>query len=271
MNHDENSLVGVLEHFGRRYVEEFLVANGWEPERLRADWYFALKFLLWRLYFQGRRDEISERFCRAMTSCLDKQFLSEPTAQFEQLADRGAIPTATGWWDVRDLDRGPLWQKFDRTMGKGRDREMVLDVLRYIRGLPGHNIVTHTLGEIEAGRIHDHRQQLMELRGVGEKTSAFYLRDVIFLFDIRLAPDQLREIQPVDTWVRQLVAAVVGPDADPAEWLAAQAQAGYNAGLLNAGAWYLGKHSFQLLVSLLASGELEPAVLERMQREVAHG
>lgn len=271
MNNNENSLVDVLEHFGRQYVDEFLVADGWEPERLRTDWYYAFKFLLERLYFQGRRDDISERFCNAMMSCLDEQFLPDPTERFARLVEAGAIPTEPEWWDIGDLARGSLWESFDERMGKNRDREMTLDVLRYLRDLSDPNIVTRTLAELDAGRIKQHRKELCDVRQIGEKTSALYLRDMVFLFDIHLEPAQFQEIQPVDTWVRQLVAAIAGPEYDPAEWLATQAEAGYNAGLLNAGAWYLGKHSFQLLVSLAASGELAPAALKRMQREVMNG
>ena len=41
-----------LERMGRRYIREFLFE--WEPSQLRSNWYYAFKFLLSKLYIQGR-------------------------------------------------------------------------------------------------------------------------------------------------------------------------------------------------------------------------
>ena len=43
-----------LERMGRRYIREFLFEEGSEPSQLRSDWYYAFKFLLSKLYIQGR-------------------------------------------------------------------------------------------------------------------------------------------------------------------------------------------------------------------------
>lgn len=74
-----------LERMGRRYIREFLFEEGWEPSRLRSDWYYAFKFLLSKLYMQGRNDSLSVRYLVKMQGCLDSYFLPDSITKIEAL------------------------------------------------------------------------------------------------------------------------------------------------------------------------------------------
>jgi len=255
-----------LERMGRRYIREFLFEEGWEPSRLRSDWYYAFKFLLSKLYMQGRNDSLSVRYLVTMQGCLDSYFLPDSITKIEALVHGSYIPLTADWVNF-NIENSQLWQQFDKNMGKQRDREMVLDVLRYISNVPDYNIVNHSIAEIGAGRIREHREELKLIWGVGPKTSAFYLRDVIFLFNCELAPEESIELQPIDTWVRQVVESLRDEqDSDrqlsTEDWLVRHGGEPINSALINAGMWYLGKHSFALILRLLAEGNISLEMIE---------
>jgi len=259
-------VLSALERMGRRYIREFLLEEGSDPSQLRSNWYYAFKFLLSKLYMQGRNDSLSERYLGKMQECLDSYFLPDSINKLEALVQGGYIPL-TADWEKFNIENSPLWQKFDNSMGKQRDREMVLDVLKYISNISDFNIVNHSIAEIEAGRIREHREELKLIWGVGPKTSAFYLRDVIFLFNCELSSKDSIELQPIDTWVSQVVESLRDEqDSDrqlPTEdWLVLHGGGPVNSALINAGMWYLGKHSFSLILRLLAEGNISLEMIE---------
>jgi len=259
-----------IEALGKRYIREILAEKDYDKQILRADWYFAFKFFIRFLYFQGRNDSLSERYFLKMEACLDQFFQPDPTEKLKALWRNDHLPHATEWWKDFQVEHSPLWQKFDNSMGKRRDREMVFDVLRYVYQLENHNVVNKSISEIKAGRIEKLRNELMYLRGVGPKTSAFYLRDLVFLFEFQLTNAEAREIQPVDTWVIQVVNKICGDSKDlnqisPEDWLVQVGGNAFNSALLNAGAWYLGKFSFELVIKLLAVGNVSSETLEQME------
>lgn len=260
-------ILAALEIMGKRYIREFILGEGWDSSRLISDWYYSFKFFLSKIYFQGRNDSLSDRYLKNMKTCLDRYFLPNPTDILETLWRNHYIPHDPEWKNF-STDNSLLWQQFDGQMGKRRDREMVMDVLRYIYSIPDHNILNHSIREIEARRIREHRNEIMELWGIGPKTSAFYLRDVIFLFNCELIPEEARELQPIDTWVRQVVDSLRDSQTDDhlstEEWLVRHGGAARNSALLNAGMWYLGKHSFDLVLKLLTIGTISPEKIEQM-------
>jgi hypothetical protein len=259
-------VLNALEILGRRYIQEFLHEEGWEPSHLRSNWYYAFKFLLSKLYMQGRNDSLSTRYLEKMQECLDSYFLPDTISKIESLINHHYIPLTADWINF-NVEDSPLWQEFDGSMGKQRDREMVVDVLRYINNIPDYNIINHSIAEIEVGRIREHREELKLIWGVGPKTSAFYLRDVIFLFNCELTPGESIELQPIDTWVRQVIESLRNEqDSDrqlsPEDWLVRHGGGPINSALINAGMWYLGKHSFGLILRLLAEGSISLEMIE---------
>jgi len=250
----QNAL-GLLAKLGHHYIDEYVIGKGWSNRRLKRDWYYAFKYCLSYTYYQGRSESLSKRYCDAMQVFLDKYFGTHPEAVLRRLWNQNGIPHDASWTDFAK-SKSRLWGEFNSSMGKGRDLEMVLDILRYVYKLPNHNIVAHSVDEIKSGRIRNQRDDLRTIWSVGPKISAFYLRDVVFLFDCKIDANDISAIFPVDTWVSQVVKRLrqhVGDTSkqSEADWFLEKASARYDAGILNAGAWYLGAHSFDLYLESL--------------------
>lgn len=266
-NSGKEKVLDSLQVLGKRYVRDYLNQEGWDEERLKNDWFHSLEFLIQHLYYQGRRDELSTRFFECVWRCVEEIFLPEPTPVFESLWDSKFIPHDAGWHEYVE-DDNPLWERVNSsTMGKTRDREMVLDCLRYVHGIDQYNVVKASLAAIEGGDLGDHRQDLMDIWGVGGKTSAFYLRDLVLLFGMKVMPSVFLDLQPIDTWVAQVVQAVTGQSMNyeqVEQWINSQTEH-HDVALLNAGAWYLGKNAFRVALTLVGQGELTEDLLEKME------
>jgi len=259
MNNPKPNLIRILsalDALGERYIQQFLDSRE-GPSLYRNNWYEALLFFLSHLYMQGRRDEVSSMFWDEMKLCLDKVFSKNPKAVIESLWNEGSIPKNPGLKDF-DKKNSPLWNKFNRKMGKDRDLEMVLDVIRFVHGIPKYNIVTYSIDQIRLGKIKSHRDDLQKIRQVGPKTSAFYLRDLVFLYEIKLDHKDFISLQPIDTWVKQVRSLIDPSDTKihDDEWFVEQAGKAYDSLRLNAGAWFLGKYSFPLSLALLSNFEM---------------
>lgn len=266
MSEKVERVLSALERMGRRYIREFLFEEGCDPAQLRSNWYYAFNFLLSKLYMQGRNDSLSVRYLEKMLECLDSYFLPDCINKLEALIQGDHIPLTANWENF-NTENSSLWQKFDNTMGKQRDREMVLDVLRYISHIPDYNIVNHSIAEIEVGRIREHREELKLIRQIGPKTSAFYLRDIIFLFNCELSTENSIELLPIDTWVSQVVDKLRDEEdydrqLSTEDWLVQHGGGPVNSALINAGMWYLGKHSFDCILKLLAEGNISLEMIE---------
>jgi len=161
------------------------------------------------VYYQGRNDDLSWRFYNAAKKALLTYFGKDASMQlknYNNAWNNNIIP--------HDSDR-KMWQENNNRLlaelkrekaGKGRDIEMVIDTLRFIHDCPSYNIVLYSLEEIKQGRIRKLYSEIDNIWQVGQKTASFYLRDLIFCYDLKLKSDDYFVIQPIDTWVRQYTA-----------------------------------------------------------------
>ena len=97
MSEKVERVLSALERMGRRYIREFLFEEGSEPSQLRSDWYYAFKFLLSKLYMQGRNDSLSEQYLKEMQKCLDSYFLPDSITKIEALMQGRYIPLTADW------------------------------------------------------------------------------------------------------------------------------------------------------------------------------
>lgn len=260
-----NEVLRILEQFGNRYVSEHLGVWRKNSKDLVSDWFKALDFFLSRAYFQGRRDELSERFYENAKSALITHFGNNSSGQTKKLRiawDEGMIPHSDDWQRLKNstLETALLNAK----AGKARDVEMVLDVLRFIHPLPKFNIVSHSLTEIREGRIGQLYAEIDSIWQIGQKVSSFFLRDLAFIFNLNLSPQEFFTIQPIDTWVKQVAIntgicisktpdhRIVGKIVDACN------KAGVDPKKVNAGAWYLGANSFEILLDAIKGGTFHP-------------
>jgi hypothetical protein len=234
---------------GRRYCRDTECLGRWEGQQplLLGDWRSAYGFFMGRAAYQGRRDDLSQR------------------------VEEGALGTLAEFWADGSLDlernRGAIEQRLGERIGlgkvgKGRDIVMIMDSLDFIYRLPGRNIVAYSIDQVRTGQTVAHYRELQRsenARGitqVGPKIAAFYLRDLVSLFDLEGAIDPASAacLQPVDTWVRQvaekigIVGSRAGDDEVRGAIVALCSESGYSAVLFNQGVWYLATHALDLLL-----------------------
>ncbi|OGB73674.1 hypothetical protein A3K24_02440 [candidate division Kazan bacterium RIFCSPHIGHO2_01_FULL_44_14] len=226
-----------VEQYGQLYMKRFLQDQIAHKDAIYDDWREALEFLFSKVFYRGRRDELSERFMWATLKTL-KEIELDPDYNKQLL-------------DNRLQSNG---------VNNHKDRKMVCEVLDFVFNLPtpyGRNIVKYTIERIKNGKILDIFNELNTIYAIGDKLSSFYIRDVALVFDLedKLLADDFKYCQPIDTWVKQVAVKLdlIAPqEGDVATIKSAIIDAcrGANVSplLFNAGAWMVGAKSFDLLI-----------------------
>lgn len=233
----------------------FKKAGSWE--KAKEDWWPALVFFFDRAFYQGRSDLLSGRFERAtikaLESVLGGSTSSDKLEQYQRWLEREQ-------WKRPD---NPLWnalcQKYDigelkrSSTGRERDREMVMDTLRFIVKKCEHcNILEYSIQCIKNGDIGELSNELHSIVSVGDKIASFFLRDTVFVYELDsyLKPEDYHYVIPMDTWVRQ-IADKLGIKADAKTIALVCQQNGVSPVKFNQGAWYIGSHALSVLLKML--------------------
>ncbi len=252
--------------------EELLRLPSWET--LRTDWWTALLFFLNRAFYQGRSDSVSSAFREATNKAL-AELLPAQMSTVER-ADRVLEWHKAQWlcranWSHQDNPvRRALDQKYvielegsrrSYATGKARDREMVLDILRFICEHPAGsgrvlNIAAYAAALIEEGETSTIYGELDDIWQVGPKITAFFLRDLVAVLNLqsRLTSADYRFLQPIDTWIERIARRLniqAGPEGLAAAIVNKCQQEGVDPIRFNQGAWYLGAHSFDVVLENL--------------------
>lgn len=240
--------------YGSRYRSELLLSSDLTKEQLLKDWKAALRFFFSKAFYQGRTDAVSVRVEKAALEVLEAEF--------------SRTDLDLSGWDL-DLLRSNLQEKVGKgKVGKARDIDMVISSLRYVNRLPDSNIVAHSVQRIQAGEIGQHYEEIQRARNeagivqVGPKIAAFYLRDVVSLFELEdKVSDKFQfTLQPIDVWVRRVAfsTGMVSEGADAQQVGRAIidlcSEEGCSPLQFNQGAWYAGANAFRLLMEKLAEG-----------------
>jgi len=247
----EDSALKAILDCGTRYRQELLLSF-WVPDELTADWHRAFDFFLGRACYQGRVDNVSVKVDLATREVL-----------------AASLYKSSDWSDPDFSEFRALLEEHVGAgagkPGKARDVDMVVSGLRFARALPDHNLVAYSKGRVEAGELAAHYVELQASRSpngivqVGPKIAAFYLRDLVSLFalDASVAPAEFGLLQPVDVWVRRLVARLALAEENAPEEIVREAivslcrERTCSPVFFNQGLWYLGTHAFDLLLERL--------------------
>jgi endonuclease III len=226
--------------YGQRYFDEQIKRSKGCKDKLMTNHWEALRYLLGKVFYQGRRDAISERVrdeavsvLKSRSEILEGRWTDQDFAEIEK-----ELKTRIG--------RGKV--------GKGGDVKMVIGILSYLLNVRDRNIVKHTVTTIEEENVEAMYRKLTSIYQIGPKIASFFLRDMVQLFEIAIRPDDLSYLQPVDTWVSQVAIGLelVEQGATPKQIekaiIAVCADYKCSPLLFNQGAWYLGANAFELLL-----------------------
>ena len=241
---DQNKIVVrkcrlIADKYGERYKKEVMDAAKWTPELLSGDWFSALEFWFNKSFYRGRRDSISENF---MTKAM-------------------VVITRIGRNKLFDVSDEALEKSLiEKGVNNHIDRKMVFQTLEFIRRLDDHNMVAYCSSAIKLGRTNVIFDELRSIYGIGPKLASLFLRDICFAYKLELTDkQQLIYLQPVDTWVRQVAVELGIPgctqethEIEVVEPIVSYCLQNHISPLLfNAGAWYVGARSFNLLLESL--------------------
>jgi hypothetical protein len=238
------------------------------PARLASDWWEATQFFFSHACYQGRRDQVSDKVYDAVIGVLRNEYGgTDRDAKFEAHRD-------TGWTAIDYALRKVVGKGY---IGKSGDVRMVLSYLRYISRLPDKNIVREAVDQIARENIEPYYRALQASKSpdgitqVGDKVAAFYLRDVVSLFDLEsYVGGRLGLcVQPVDVWVRRVCKqlSLVDPkipeeklsDEEIRSAIISACEAAAISPLsFNQGAWFMGSNAFRLLLEQITDGTKSP-------------
>jgi hypothetical protein len=246
-----DAIVSNGDEYCRRYLSKYDASN------LEKNWWEAFDFFLARACFQGRRDEVSVRVYENAREVLSPLFsTNKGESNFNKNRD-------DRWKNIAEQ----LTSKIGKgKVGKARDVDMIVSALSYIGNLLAKNIVAHSVSEIRAGKLQQHYRELQSRNGaagitqVGPKIAAFYLRDVVSIFQLTDSMGNTAAfcLQAVDTWVQKVAEklGIVAVGADTAEVQKAIVsmceKERISALRFNQGAWFTGYHAFDLVLDLLS-------------------
>lgn len=188
------------------------------------------------------RDELAEMSLATIDKALEAESMEDLLKR-----DSGEV-----LWDLfveqyeGDLERA----------NEGQNRGLIqgmLELMQEVYEIDGVGSVPHWIvsGVHKSRRLEPQFDRIVDIRGVGPKTTSMILRDVSFYFDLEniTDPKDLVYVQPVDRWLR-LLARIIVPEPgmdSAADWVIAGKvakycrKAGYSGIRFNMGTVYFGQ------------------------------
>jgi len=171
-----------------------------------------------------------------------------------------------GWLDSYETwtnAKNPLQQVLlQHKVNKSGDRLMVISTLGFINKLEDLNIVNYAVTNIRKGQTAEIFKELLSICSVGDKIASFFLRDVASVFELEpvLTASDYVYLQPVDTWVRQVLekTGILAESYNDSKLKQLKQMVvdhclKYNVSPIrfNQGAWYVGANAFDVLFERL--------------------
>ncbi len=249
--------------------------NNATKNQIKNDWWLALINFFDRIFYQGRSDKLSGRFEKVTLDALIHYFGSNKNQRLQkiiQYSTQGYLNhTNYGFTpkNTRKKGHSPSLKKiFERKdwpyttskgiitsgLGRGRDKEMVLNTLHFISKIPQfrHNVLDYSIDHIQNNQIPKLFNSFDDIRSVGVKTASFFIRDTVAFYGLE-TPTFVYDkyTQPIDTWVRQVCKKlnIVAKNDNLLVDKIVQAckVAGVSPISFHQGCWYLGSHSLELI------------------------
>lgn len=284
------NLLKKIEHLSENYMRDvkqgtrsFISAKG-DKEKILSSWWFSLVFFLDRVFYQGRRDEVSYIFEQVTINALEELLGETDKQKLDKLIwlrDHGCLNYRVYRFHSKEevgvpspcsvlreklnkkyLIQLPRGSSGERSTGKSRDREMTVDTLCFIsKNLEkyDYNILKYAIFWIKNNEIKSLYDELRTIRQVGDKTASLFLRDVVAVYGLENQVE-IRDyilLQPIDTWVRQISRnnrlSLASKGTRDEELKNKIVKACLDRGIspikFNQGIWYLGSHSLELILS----------------------
>lgn len=253
-----------IARFGKVCQQEFRREN---PEVLQADAYEALKFFFDFAFFRGRSDPLSEAYRQCAVAAMDDNILAEadelltPADKVRYLCehDEAVIARFKGKVKARPTIQGKQYRV------NNKDLELLRSTFQFVEGLPHRNLVRFALEKLKEVGIEHVYKSLTSIKQVGDKIACLFLRDVVWLFKVKLKDDNdYYYLQPVDTWVKQVMSHLFpellnekSPSDQVKQVIVGKCKEYHVSPIeFNQGLWLIGAHALRILLEHL--DEIKP-------------
>lgn len=162
------------------------------------------------------RDECSRTALKALNQVLETRSIQELLEQ----------PDGTQLWEAYEAE----CQVKDRKSNEGQNRGLVQGILELAQEIyredKNGSITTWLVDGVDnSDRLEPQFLRIVDIRGVGPKSTSTYVRDIAFLYNLEqdIHPADRIYIQPVDRWLRAITEYVVPePNMEKAaDWVVA--------------------------------------------------
>jgi len=238
---DYKKIIKNIEHFGERYCKKYLDLD---KEKLKSDWWEALKFFFSHSFMRGRRDELSNEYYYFTIRILEDYFSITPEnldKSYEILKeqkkhfDKECIRKFKNDKNIRKgnsikhqdfkkevAEKNPIIERLitpkkvevkwnNKTynkkifLGNDEDIMMVLDVLKFISDDDKKNIYEYLRSMIANSEVKSAYEELIGMRAISDKIATFIIRDIgLMSSEIKIAYEDYNYAFPVDTWVTRI-------------------------------------------------------------------
>lgn len=214
----------------------------------------AFEFITGFSFYQGRRDEISQKFEEKAKAIILPLIRTDDifSTSSEILTDKTHLEN--------EYNQIYYLLKYGGINKKG-DRLMVISIINFIQSIDHHNILLHLVDLIKSRRIAEAYRQLDGIWSIGSKIASLILRDTVYIYELEniLESKDYYYLQPIDTWVHQIsrqIGIIKKDDIYKDESLDIVNRChdfGVNPIHYNQGAWYLGTNSHKIVLSNIDS------------------
>ena len=243
-----------IAQFHKGYARDFLYTKASSRDSYLGSNIKGLFFVFSYCFYQGRRDELSERFQKLAQKAF-KLFIKQEKINILDLSVK------------RIYDKEKLIRRYDKLykilkeegVNKEGDRLMVISVINFIQSNEEKNIVRFLIRKIKERKVAEAYDELDSIWSIGGKIAALILRDIVYIYKLEkfLASADYCFLQPVDTWVHQISQELkltkhkyICPE-EAVDLAKSCLKVKVNPIHFNQGAWYLGANSTRILLENL--------------------
>lgn len=266
-----------------------------ETNELRTDPFLAALTMLNHFFMRGRNDELSNKYFKITRSALNKlkdENYSGDFLQVIKVVDEGLKNDVRDFFQKQSTKntlnsdrRGDFSRLFEHTtlisgllnetiadkkLNNDVDFQMIIGALSFINKHKEKNVTNYCLKQIEDNKTAELFCELKDIYGVGDKLASFYLRNLAALFfpEKEFQKDEMKYYLPIDTWIVQVLKhfknaekgyknVSYNPDEAKNDMINLIQEYSLNPIAFNQGCWYVGYHSFDLIVDCLSKNSHE--------------
>jgi len=147
----ESQAVKKIASLSDRYCRENLYLPHFDKKSLEKNWWAGLRLFLNHSFFQGRRDEVSEKVEAAAMPILERYF-------------EGKSVDELAMTDFKKLDDDLVAVIGKGKVGKNRDVKMLVNIFTFLSTLTEKNLTLYSLEKIRQGKLAEHYYELQSIR-----------------------------------------------------------------------------------------------------------